>query len=711
MSLKNKIWLILGLLMFALSGINAVLDYSEAQKLSRAEMHQEALDLRAVLMATRRVYHKQFMASGLPLNEQTLGFLPAHAMSRIAQDYPNWTKSGVSFNNVSDRPRNPANQADADDLAAMAWFRANPKAEEYTTTIRDRAGKEYFHFAAPIWTEPYCLECHASPESAPPTIRARYEAGYGYRAGDLRGVMSIRIPTETGRQLAMAHWQGEMGEEFALLLVVLVTLGMLLNRFVTRRIAGLQDASRRMSEGDYTVRLADTTPDEIGQLARGFDIMAGAIEQRGLALSESEEKYRILADFSSEWEYWLGSDGRYRYVSRACERITGHGPEEFLADAGLMGRLLHPDDLAAWQSHIQAHDDPVRPVHTTIAMRIRSSDGEYHWIEHACVSVFDANGRYLGRRGVNRDITERKRSEELERFSAFQAGIAEMSTSILHNIGNAITAVTQDAEIIDHAGAELLRVAGLLEANATHSQEELAGPAGQTRSHSQLAQRQCAIQLEAARAINRLYEEEMSQRARRLGESVRHIADIVRIQQSAALPDGQRSTFSLSQAIRSALELQGDAFDKRGIQVTVAVDPAVDLVSLPHNRMLQALVNIIRNSVEAIDERGQPGDVPNRIDIRAESLGAGRMRLTVLDTGTGFAAEAREQLFRFGYSSKQRGSGFGLHSVAVFAQEVGGEVALESEGPDRGASMALELPISTHKATDRQDAASPISSP
>lgn len=689
MSLKHKIWLILGLLMLALTGISALLDYHEAQRLSQTEMHREALDLRAALMATRRVYHKQFMASGLPLNEKTLGFLPAHAMTRIAQDYPNWTKSGVSFNNVSDRPRNPANLADANELAAMAWFRANPGADEYTATIRDVAGKDYFHFAAPIWTEPYCLECHASPETAPPTIRDRYDTGYGYRAGDLRGVMSIRIPTETGRQLAMAHWQGEMWEVLALLLILLVTLGVLLNHFVTRRIVGLQAASRRLSEGDYTVRLADTASDEIGQLARGFDTMAGAIEQRGLDLRESEEKYRILADFSSEWEYWFGADGRYRYVSRACERITGHGPEEFLADAGLMERLLHPDDRPAWHAHIQAHNDPGRPDHATFAMRIRAGDGEYRWIEHTCVSVFDANGRYLGRRGVNRDITERKRSEELERYSAFQAGIAEMSTSILHNIGNAITAITQDAEIIDHTGAELLRVASLLEANAAHSERDLAGPAA---PHAELALRQCAIQREAARAIRSLSEVELSQRARRLGESVKHIADIVRIQQSAALPDGQRSSFSLSQAIRSALDLQGEAFAKRDIQVTVAVDPAVDLVSLPHNRMLQALVNIIRNSIEAIDERDPAGAAPARIDIQASALGDARLRLTVEDNGAGFAPESRNDLFRFGYSSKKRGSGFGLHSVAVFAQEVAGSVTLESDGAQQGARLTMELP-------------------
>lgn len=823
MSLKLKIWLILGGVMIGLTAVSAWLNHRAIEKRASLEMRRQAVDLRATLMATRRVYQKQFLASGLPLDERTLGFLPAHAMSRIAADYPNWTKSGVRFNNVSDRPRNPANQADADELAAMAWFRAHPAAEEYSATIRDARGGEIFHFAAPIWTEVYCLACHATPESAPPAIQRRYQEGYGYQPGDLRGVMSIRIPAEVGRVAALAHWRDELTRQALLLLALLIVLGLLLNRYVTRRILSLHAASNRVAQGDYAVRLVDARADEIGDLARGFNAMAGAIESREQALrdsetrfqalfehmqsgfalhrievdangrpldyvflmvnpafraitglsgdsligkrvtevlpgireddtdwigiygrvaktgeaisieahsraldkwfsvvayrpqpglfaalfnditearrmrqnlAESEEKYRILADYSSEWEYWLGADGRYRYVSPACAAITGHRAEEFLADAGLMERLLHADDLPAWREHLHAPAAMAGPPHVNLSLRVRARDGDYRSIEHVCAPIFDAAGVYLGRRGVNHDITERKRAEELERFSAFQAGIAEMSTSVLHNIGNAITAVTQDAEIIEHTGAELLRVASLLEASAARGQRELADAAVAAAA---LAQRQCAIQGEAARAIRRLSEEEMRQRTRRLSDSVRHIADIVRIQQSAALPNSQRSTFSLSQAIHAALEMQGDVFARHDIEVAVEVDPAVGLVTLAHNRLLQSLVNLVKNAVEAIRERSRGEGFRGRLTIRAEPLGDDSLRLSVEDNGIGVAPESRDMLFRFGYSTKERGTGFGLHSVAVFAQESGGRVALESAGPDQGARFVLELPLIAHK--------------
>ncbi len=319
--------------------------------------------------------------------------------------------------------------------------------------------------------------------------------------------------------------------------------------------------------------------------------------------------------------------------------------------------------------------------------------------------IHDTDGVLLGSGNISVDISARKRTEELERFSAFQAGIAEMSTSVLHNVGNAITSVIQNAAQIQHASVEMLRVATLLETNASRGQAEFAGLMGSSLSadssadsspHSPaqaLTQRQFMIQLEAARAIRQLIEDTLSQPARRIGDSVRHISDMVHIQQSAVVPSSQRDSFSLTQAINSALEMQGDACAKLGIQVALKVDPAVEWVSLSQNLMLQTLVNTLRNSIEAIEERRRGENVTGRIEISAEALANNRFRLTLIDNGVGFTPEEHASLFRFGYSTKPRGTGFGLPSVVVFAAEAGGQVTLESDGPGRGARLVLELPL------------------
>jgi|GEM_PF-7095309 len=321
------------------------------------------------------------------------------------------------------------------------------------------------------------------------------------------------------------------------------------------------------------------------------------------------------------------------------------------------------------------------------------ADGEVRHVLTRKYPIHDAAGVLIGTGNISVDISDRKRTEELERFSAFQAGIAEMSTSVLHNVGNAITALIQEAANVEHAAGELLRIADLLEANADSESSQSRQTDPQSGPVPESSRRQVAIQREAARAIRQIIEDALRQPARRLGVGVQHIADIVRIQQGAALPTVQFSRFSLTQAIQSALELQGEKVSNLDIQVEVSVDPKAEMVTLSHNLMLQTLVNVICNSIEAIEERARGASFQGRIEICAEALTDQRLRITLTDNGIGFDPVTRDSLFRFGFSSKPRGTGFGLPSVAVFARESGGLVLLDSDGPGRGARLVLELPM------------------
>ena len=112
MKLRVKMWLVLGLVLLTVLALDLTTSWQKIHRDQRVEQEIDVQAMRALLMATRRVYHQQFIASELPVNEKTIGFLPAHSMARISQDYANWTNNGYRFNNVSDRPRNPANQAD-----------------------------------------------------------------------------------------------------------------------------------------------------------------------------------------------------------------------------------------------------------------------------------------------------------------------------------------------------------------------------------------------------------------------------------------------------------------------------------------------------------------------------------------------------------------------------------------------------------------------
>jgi PAS domain S-box-containing protein len=120
------------------------------------------------------------------------------------------------------------------------------------------------------------------------------------------------------------------------------------------------------------------------------------------------DKYHIVADNTYDFEFWVALDGRFLYASPSCERITGHKPEEFLADSELQYKIVHPDDRPAWDKHRQGSE---RLEPGEIEFRIVRPDGDIRWIDHVCQPVFGPDGTFLGTRGSNRDITIRKQAE------------------------------------------------------------------------------------------------------------------------------------------------------------------------------------------------------------------------------------------------------------------------------------------------------------
>lgn len=128
------------------------------------------------------------------------------------------------------------------------------------------------------------------------------------------------------------------------------------------------------------------------------------------ALRGSEEKFRTVADFTYDWEYWLGPDGKYIYVSPSCEAITGYAAREFMEDPRILGRMVHPDDREMVLAHLRdalTERDP-----HIMDFRIVTRDGETRWIGHQCQPVYGPDGAFMGRRGSNRNITVRRVAED-----------------------------------------------------------------------------------------------------------------------------------------------------------------------------------------------------------------------------------------------------------------------------------------------------------
>ncbi|MEQ9552425.1 MAG: diguanylate cyclase [Coleofasciculus sp. G3-WIS-01] len=127
-------------------------------------------------------------------------------------------------------------------------------------------------------------------------------------------------------------------------------------------------------------------------------------------LRQSEERFRTVANFTYDWEYWLNPEAQFIYVSPSCERITGYCADEFLQNASLLESIIHAEDREKFAQHRCA--TAVNQRVSGIDFRILTKTGELRWISHICQSVQSAEGDWLGIRASNRDITERKQAEE-----------------------------------------------------------------------------------------------------------------------------------------------------------------------------------------------------------------------------------------------------------------------------------------------------------
>jgi signal transduction histidine kinase len=173
--------------------------------------------------------------------------------------------------------------------------------------------------------------------------------------------------------------------------------------------------------------------------------------------------------------------------------------------------------------------------------------------------------------------------------------------------------------------------------------------------------------------------------------NLEHINEIVAMQQSYAVAGGVVETLRLAEVIDDALRMNEAAFDRHGTRVACELDPALPLLTLDRNKLLLILVNLVRNARHACEERDGND---RRVTVRAKVDGNDRARISVIDNGIGIPPENLTRIFEHGFTTRKSGHGFGLHSSAIAASEMGGSLHAQSDGPGTGATFTLELPIS-----------------
>lgn len=278
--------------------------------------------------------------------------------------------------------------------------------------------------------------------------------------------------------------------------------------------------------------------------------------------------------------------------------------------------------------------------------------------------------------------------------AARQAGMAEIATNVLHNIGNVLNSVNVSAGVLG-SQVRASKAAGL--ARAVQLIDEHAADLGGFLSHDEKGKRLPEYLRKLAEALASEQQgllEEIGQ----LDKSVEHIKDIVATQQAYAGSSRMIEPVRIRDLVDDALRMNTGSLVRHDVTVVKEIDD-LPLLPLDRHRVLQILVNLISNAKQAMDATH---GASHRMTLRAalaDGADGRTLRLCVADEGDGIAAENLARIFEHGFTTRKNGHGFGLHSCALAAREMGGTLAAHSDGPGRGATFTLLLPIQPAEAT------------
>jgi PAS domain S-box-containing protein len=365
-------------------------------------------------------------------------------------------------------------------------------------------------------------------------------------------------------------------------------------------------------------------------------------------VASSELRYRTVADYTHDWEYWSAPDGRLHYVSPSCERITGYSPQEFLDNPSLRYEIIIAEDRGIWDRH----KDEARTEFKSqeIQFRILARDGEIRWIDHGCQPVIDQKGQFQGFRASNRDVTARKTAEskaqqhrdELSHVTRVTA-MGELTSSLAHELNQPLAA------ILNYANAAQRFLAGA-EPNLS----------------------------KVSAALHGIIRDDQ-----RAAEVIRSVQALLKKQ------DPHYSVLDLNSVIQEYLDLlPGDAIMK-GLSIVTELAPGLPRVRGDRVQLQQVLLNLTLNAVAAMNPVML--DFPGLV-VRTEIREDQGVKVSVRDFGVGLDEAHQDRLFETLYTTKPEGLGMGLAICQNIIQAHGGSIWAENN-PDQGATFCFTLPI------------------
>jgi len=266
---------------------------------------------------------------------------------------------------------------------------------------------------------------------------------------------------------------------------------------------------------------------------------------------------------------------------------------------------------------------------------------------------------------------------------AHESGIAEMAVGVLHNIGNAITPAKVGTSIL---------LKNLTESPLRNHLATALAPLQSVLEHSDLSEsdkrRYTSILTLLPDSIRDEYDRTIAE-INKIRDKQEHVESIISLQMKYAHMVGSERQVSLSRMADDAVSMLEESLRKRNIRIEREFG-AIPEVRAEESKLLQILVNLIKNAYESMDQNTADKILTLKTFMDEDKK---LIRLSIKDNGMGFPESARDKLFVYGYTSKSRGSGFGLHCSMTYLKGHKGMITAHSDGPGKGAEFIISLPL------------------
>lgn len=366
----------------------------------------------------------------------------------------------------------------------------------------------------------------------------------------------------------------------------------------------------------------------------------------------------------------------------------------------IMKNFLHPDDWSELHFLIQKSlltgSDYEREVRI---LNKKTNDYGWFYVKGHPDKFNQDHAVYELLSGIIRDITKEKDAEikisELNQrliASARQAGMVEVATSMLHNIGNVLNSVNVSTDLILEKFNitrlhQLKKAIEMIKDNLPNLTEYLAtDPKGKLLPQF----------IDATLKMLEDEHIEIDKELKSISKYINHMKDIIKKQQKISKTTSAKDYLSINEIVNDAIQLSLGTNHQYDLKKLINIDSETKVLAEGY-KVTQILINLIRNAAESFAKQCQSN---NKIDIMVNQISQDLIEISVKDNGIGIDSENLKKLFTFGFTTKPNGHGFGLHNSALMAKEMGGSLCAESEGVGQGTAFKLLVPIEMRRANN-----------